>query len=203
MCLCYMAVLTSITSLKIFFLLFRKAILFHILYSLSEPVSAQALMSQNYDVASNTSVQLNDIQGKFDPVAEQTSTIRIIFYVMIGWIVLVTVVLIAVAAATYKHWRRDRSLSLLDTSSVRSRSESRAGSLEDFDNEGKKVVPGGNANSGFSGEAEVPPPPPGQMFTKSVALVHSTIAQRQKSGLTSLTSLDETSSVFHAPLRPE
>jgi hypothetical protein len=148
----------------------------------------------------NTSDQLNDIQEKFDPVEAQTSQIRIIFYSMIAWIVLVTVVLIAVAAATYKHWRRDRSLSLLDSSSVRSRSESRVGSLDDFD-DSKKLTPAGNANSGFSGEGEAAPmPPPGQMFTKSVALAHSTIAMRQKSGLTSLTSLDETSSVFNAPV---
>ena len=166
---------------------------------ISDPISAQALMSQNSEAATNTSDQLNNIQEKFDPVETQTSQIRIIFYSMIAWIVLVTVVLIAVAAATYKHWRRDRSLSLLDSSSVRSRSESRVGSLDDFD-DSKKLTPAGNANSGFSGEGEAPMPAPGQMFTKSVALAHSTIAMRQKSGLTSLTSLDETSSVFNAPV---
>ena len=172
--------------------------------------SPQDLAQQNYESASNTSKLLIDIQDKFDPVSAQTSSITAIFYSMIGWIVLVTVVLIAVAATTYKHWRRDRSSNFLDNSSLRSHSESRVGSYADFEDDKKKIA-GGKAGDGFSpGGGRIEgmggvdaTTPPAAVFNKSVAIAVASIARRPQTGLTSLTSLDETSSVFHKPVRIE
>jgi len=159
-----------------------------------------ALVQLNNDKASNTSVELDNIQNKFDPVTTSTSTIKIIFYVLIGWIVLVTVVLIVVATITYRRWRRDRSSNLLDNSSIRSRSESQSGSLADVEGETTAKKPlGGNLNGAFTVEQNNELQKPG--LTNSAAIVHSTAAGRSTLGMNTLRSVDSGSSVFHSPVR--
>jgi len=176
-----------------------------IVCSFSDP---QAQMVLNNDAATNTSSQIDQIRDKFTPVNEGLGKIRAIFYSMIVWIVIVTVVMIAIAIATYRHWRRDRSENLLDSSSVRSSTESRAGCLADFENEEKKRTLTGMTNANFSPESDpMSMLPSAQIFAGSIALAHSStthsslIHPRPSLGLNSATSVDETLRVFHSPIR--
>lgn len=161
----------------------------------SDP-SSEALVAANGDLSANTSAQLNDIENALQPINSQASTINIIFYSLLVWIAVVTVILLVVIVATYKHWRRDRSRNVLDTSSIRSRSDSQAASMADVETERKKLPP--TTNGGFVVDADSAP---GQLFTSAV--VHSKVSNRPApaSGLSTVASLDETGSVFRAPLR--
>jgi len=164
--------------------------------------TAAEVSDVDYQMSVNASYSLEYINNKFDPVSEQASTIRIIFFSLIGWIVLITLVLIVVAIASYRFWRRDRSDNILDTSSVRSRSESVSGSLRDLDTERKVVPPSAPCidNVGYAG-SEISTGS-SQGFSVSAVRVHQTSTVRcTQPGLASVASLDETSSVFHAPVR--
>jgi len=158
----------------------------------SDP-SSEALVAANSDLAANTSLELNDIENALQPVNAQASTISIIFYSLLVWIAIVTIILLVVIVATYKHWRRDRSRNILDTSSIRSRSDSQAASMADVETDRKKLPP-----TGFVVEADSAP---GHLFTSAV--VHSKVSNRPApaSGLSTVASLDETGSVFRSPLR--
>jgi len=156
--------------------------------------SSEALVAVNGDLAANTSSQLDNIANALQPITSEASTITIIFYSLLVWIGVVTVILLVVIVATYKHWRRDRSRDILDTSSIRSHSDGNPASMADVETDRKKIPP----TSGFVVDADSAP---GQLFTSAV--VHSKVSNRPApaSGLSTVASLDETGSVFRAPLR--
>ena len=61
------------------------------------------------------STDIDQLTSDFAPVKSAFTSLRTIFFTMIFWVVLVTLVVVALAIITYRRWRRDHTTDAFDT----------------------------------------------------------------------------------------
>lgn len=118
---------------------------------------------------------------------------------MIGWIVVVTIALLILVSIAFRHWRRQNSFDLPDSSTVHSVSVGDGANMTDFETSvpvaKKKLKIPGTFPGGDLGPA-LPPP----LYPNAPALVFSN-QQNVPSRFSTLSSGTETSSNLRPPVR--
>jgi hypothetical protein len=61
--------------------------------------------------------QLDEIGDKFSPASTATSRLSAIFFSLVGWAVVITVVLLIVVSVLYRRWRQQRQTYDIDAAS--------------------------------------------------------------------------------------
>ena len=153
----------------------------------------QALIDDVNQNTANASSQLNDVRSRLDPLSQGAGRLQTIFFVIIGWIVLLTLALLIFGLFAYKRWRRQRAGSSADSVSITNSSTSQVGNLADFE----KAVKGVAREVEKPGDTEPLPPPD---FRNVRAAVTISKAWSTPSPLGSVSSVDEKRKVFRPPI---
>lgn len=163
---------------------------------MSDPL---ALLAKTSDRAANGSAELSRLQEKLAPVVEHSNRLKVILFSMIGWIIVVTIALLVLVSIAFRHWRRQHSFDLPDSSTVHSVSVGDGANMADFETsvpvaKKKLKIPGT-----FTG-GDLGPPLPPPLYPNAPALVFSN-QQNVPSRFSTLSSGTETSSNLRPPVR--